>query len=110
MGWLLGLPASVARVPRNSGHAVAERQTGSPHARGCRWSGLRRRRTSQCLVIQPDRPGLVCRRRLDVSARFSFALLGTDGTARLGEVRTPRGVIRTPAFMPVGTAATVKAV
>ncbi len=33
-----------------------------------------------------------------------------DGAARLGEVHTPRGVIRTPAFMPVGTAATVKAV
>ncbi|NOT72386.1 MAG: tRNA guanosine(34) transglycosylase Tgt [Hyphomicrobium sp.] len=32
-----------------------------------------------------------------------------DGAARLGEVVTPRGVIRTPAFMPVGTVATVKA-
>ncbi len=41
--------------------------------------------------------------------RFSFTLHGTDGTARVGEVSTPRGVIRTPAFMPVGTAATVKA-
>jgi queuine tRNA-ribosyltransferase len=38
-----------------------------------------------------------------------FNLHGTSGTARLGEVVTPRGVIRTPAFMPVGTAATVKA-
>ena len=34
----------------------------------------------------------------------------TDGGARLGEIATPRGIIRTPAFMPVGTAATVKAV
>ncbi len=41
---------------------------------------------------------------------FSYTLLRQDGAARLGEVRTPRGVIRTPAFMPVGTAATVKAV
>jgi queuine tRNA-ribosyltransferase len=41
---------------------------------------------------------------------FSFKLLGTDANARLGEIATPRGVIRTPAFMPVGTAATVKAV
>ncbi len=41
---------------------------------------------------------------------FEFRLLRTDGTARRGEVVTPRGVIRTPAFMPVGTAATVKAV
>ena len=42
--------------------------------------------------------------------RFSFSLLATDGGARLGEIATPRGKIRTPAFMPVGTAATVKAV
>jgi queuine tRNA-ribosyltransferase len=41
---------------------------------------------------------------------FSFKLLGTDANARLGEIATPRGIIRTPAFMPVGTAATVKAV
>ncbi|MGO4673047.1 tRNA guanosine(34) transglycosylase Tgt [Bosea sp. 2YAB26] len=39
---------------------------------------------------------------------FSFHLLGRDGAARTGEIRMPRGVIRTPAFMPVGTAATVK--
>ncbi len=40
---------------------------------------------------------------------FSFTLLGTDGEARLGRIDTPRGAIRTPAFMPVGTAGTVKA-
>ncbi|GAB4069925.1 tRNA guanosine(34) transglycosylase Tgt [Ancylobacter sonchi] len=40
---------------------------------------------------------------------FSYRPLGRDGSARLGEVITPRGVVRTPAFMPVGTAATVKA-
>ncbi len=40
---------------------------------------------------------------------FSFDLLGTDGKARTGVIHTPRGDIRTPAFMPVGTAATVKA-
>ncbi|MGJ8532612.1 MAG: tRNA guanosine(34) transglycosylase Tgt [Alphaproteobacteria bacterium] len=39
---------------------------------------------------------------------FSFELHNTDGMARRGTVRTPRGDIRTPAFMPVGTAATVK--
>ncbi|EPX80487.1 tRNA guanosine(34) transglycosylase Tgt [Salipiger mucosus] len=39
----------------------------------------------------------------------SFTLHGTDGAARTGVIRTPRGEIRTPAFMPVGTAATVKA-
>ncbi|ARU00504.1 tRNA guanosine(34) transglycosylase Tgt [Yoonia vestfoldensis] len=41
--------------------------------------------------------------------RFSFDLHATDGKARSGVIRTPRGEIRTPAFMPVGTAATVKA-
>lgn len=41
--------------------------------------------------------------------RFSFELMNTDGKARRGVIKTPRGEIRTPAFMPVGTAATVKA-
>ena len=40
---------------------------------------------------------------------FSFSLSATDGKARTGAITTPRGTIRTPAFMPVGTAATVKA-
>ena len=39
----------------------------------------------------------------------SFTLSGRDGAARTGVISTPRGEIRTPAFMPVGTAATVKA-
>ncbi len=41
--------------------------------------------------------------------RFSFRLLATDGMARRGEITTPHGLVRTPAFMPVGTQATVKA-
>jgi queuine tRNA-ribosyltransferase len=45
-----------------------------------------------------------------MSGEFSFAVHATDGEARLGLISTPRGVIRTPAFMPVGTAATVKAI
>ncbi|GHB34547.1 queuine tRNA-ribosyltransferase [Pseudovibrio japonicus] len=40
---------------------------------------------------------------------FSFKLLKTDGMARRGEITTPHGKVRTPAFMPVGTQATVKA-
>lgn len=43
------------------------------------------------------------------SQDFSFKLLAQDGAARRGEIATLRGIIRTPAFMPVGTAATVKA-
>ena len=44
-----------------------------------------------------------------MTAGFGFTLHGTDGRARTGVIHTPRGDIRTPAFMPVGTAATVKA-
>ena len=41
--------------------------------------------------------------------RFAFQVAATDGAARTGVIRMQRGEIRTPAFMPVGTAATVKA-
>jgi len=44
-----------------------------------------------------------------MSERFSFTLQATCGKARTGTIRILRGEIRTPAFMPVGTAATVKA-
>ena len=44
-----------------------------------------------------------------MSNEFSFRLIATDGKARRGEVSMPRGAVRTPAFMPVGTAGTVKA-
>jgi len=40
---------------------------------------------------------------------FSFAVKARDGSARTGAITTPRGLVRTPAFMPVGTGATVKA-
>jgi queuine tRNA-ribosyltransferase len=44
-----------------------------------------------------------------MTIRFSFTVLATDGHARRGEISMPRGTIRTPAFMPVGTGGTVKA-
>jgi queuine tRNA-ribosyltransferase len=44
-----------------------------------------------------------------MTARFAFTLEAVDGRARTGRIETPRGTIRTPAFMPVGTAGTVKA-
>jgi queuine tRNA-ribosyltransferase len=44
-----------------------------------------------------------------MGSEFSFRLIATDGNARRGEVSMPRGIVRTPAFMPVGTAGTVKA-
>src|SRR5438094_10597532 len=39
---------------------------------------------------------------------FSFRLLATDGVARHGEIATPHGAVATPAFLPIGTQATVK--
>ena len=44
-----------------------------------------------------------------MAERFSFSIAATDGKARTGTIQMMRGDIRTPAFMPVGTAATVKA-
>ena len=44
-----------------------------------------------------------------MTPRFDFKIHATDGKARTGEIAMRRGAIRTPAFMPVGTAATVKA-
>jgi len=43
-----------------------------------------------------------------MTAPFAFQVFATDGEARRSEIATPHGVIRTPAFMPVGTQATVK--
>lgn len=44
-----------------------------------------------------------------MSDRFTFSIGATDGAARTGVIQMEHGEIRTPAFMPVGTAATVKA-
>ena len=44
-----------------------------------------------------------------MSERFKFNVAATDGMARTGSIQMMRGEIRTPAFMPVGTAGTVKA-
>ena len=41
--------------------------------------------------------------------KFNFKITNNEGSARLGAILTKRGDISTPAFMPVGTAATVKA-
>ena len=41
---------------------------------------------------------------------FSFELISQDENARLGKIYTPRGIIDTPAFMPVGTQGTVKGI
>ena len=45
-----------------------------------------------------------------LSKEFSFELITQDDKARLGKIYTPRGIIDTPAFMPVGTQGTVKGI
>src|SRR5580704_14978138 len=45
-----------------------------------------------------------------MSKPFAFRLTAIDGAARTGEIATPHGVVRTPAFMPVGTQAAIKGV
>ena len=47
--------------------------------------------------------------RDQTSENFTFTVKATDGLARRGALSMPRGTIRTPAYMPVGTAGTVKA-
>src|SRR3546814_6038249 len=56
-----------------------------------------------------DPPPTEIKRAEMASPRFSFSIAATDGKARTGAITMQRGNIRTPAFMPVGTAATVKA-
>jgi queuine tRNA-ribosyltransferase len=45
-----------------------------------------------------------------MTQRFAYTITATDGAARTGAIEMRRGTIRTPAFMPVGTAATVKGI
>jgi queuine tRNA-ribosyltransferase len=45
-----------------------------------------------------------------MASPFSFRLIATDGAARSGEITTAHGIVRTPAFMPVGTQAAIKGV
>jgi queuine tRNA-ribosyltransferase len=45
-----------------------------------------------------------------MASPFSFRLIATDAAARSGEITTAHGVVRTPAFMPVGTQAAIKGV
>ncbi|RCL01283.1 MAG: queuine tRNA-ribosyltransferase [Candidatus Tokpelaia sp. JSC085] len=44
-----------------------------------------------------------------MTENFTFKLIARDGMARCGKITTPRGVVCTPAFMPVGTGGTIKA-
>ena len=76
--------------------------------------GAARRRDSGDRLASParvgvDSPATERQARPVTALRFDFAIHHTDGRARAGAIQMRRGTIRTPAFMPVGTAATVKA-
>ena len=64
------------------------------------WNGLNRRQTFQVSRVVPER----------MAGNFSIIKRDAGSSARLGRFVTPHGVIETPAFMPVGTQGTVKAV
>ncbi len=82
------------------------------------FSGLDTMKRAYAHAIDERLPLLFLRRRLPALSRggprggavsgFPFTIAATDGAARTGAISTPRGEIRTPAFMPVGTQATVK--
>jgi queuine tRNA-ribosyltransferase len=99
------------------GAALLHVEAVHPPAARVAWSVVALRGEVTGTILAPTwslQPALVSRPALGyepvaMSTPFSFSLHATDGKARTGVISTPRGEIRTPAFMPVGTAATVKA-
>src|SRR5581483_3415662 len=83
-------------------HAGRRVQRASAHARRLR---PRHRSRLPLLLLRRRQPALA---RAAMTA-FPFRIAARDGRARTGVIETPRGPIRTPAFMPLGTAGTVKA-
>src|SRR5690606_34727372 len=91
------------RWPRGYGHRAGRCHS---HLRGGIPSGHGRHRRDG---MTGQLPGAGRQARTRAMKQVNFSLLATDGTARRGRIDTPRGEINTPAFMPVGTAGTVKA-
>src|SRR3546814_9112948 len=86
-------------------HAGRRLRRARPHEGGL--CPCHRRRLSllflwRCLPAAPERPNLS-------TMKFRYERLAQDGAARRGRIHTAHGVIDTPAFMPVGTVGTVKA-
>src|SRR5207244_9921778 len=90
-------------------HQLPSAALDAVHAGG----GLRRIGSHEAGLCACDRraiPLLFLRRLLFVAAMsLSFELLGGDGAARRGRITTAHGTVETPAFMPLATAGTVKA-
>ena len=101
-----------APTPTRSRRAIASIPTATPV---CCWApidaGTFDSRSQACLGLEcrAGEGALRLQAQGQMSDAFSFSVHAVDGAARMGAIATPRGVIRTPAFMPVGTAATVKA-
>src|SRR5258708_7488881 len=82
----------------------------APFKAGARLRRPRWREGGLCYRRPKAIPLLFLRRLLFVAAlSLSFELHGSDGLARRGRITTAHGTVETPAFMPVGTAGTVKA-
>src|SRR5690606_34631591 len=101
------------RSPRLPLHAARDRRRGAaPRERGAARRGARARPHARGQGAQGRRAvsrAGAGRERVSAVTDFGCTLLATDGAARRGTIATPRGEVRTPAFMPVGTAGTVKA-
>ena len=61
-------------------------------------------------VSDPDKIISLDQNKFNAKKNFSFELITQNDNARLGRISTPKGVIDTPAFMPVGTQGTVKGI
>ena len=110
-----GLPLQAGRPPADQ---LSPAALDAVHAdRGVRRPGAHARaptrtRSRSATASTPTATPACCRRRASderAMTDFRFELIETDGAARRGRLHTAHGAIETPAFMPVGTAATVKA-
>ena len=93
--FVLARPAAVEHADAKTLHAKRIQET----RRQERWPGR---------AVEPERSSV---HQLQSGVRrFDFTVTHREGLARRGELRTPHGVVQTPAFMPVGTRGAVKAV
>ena len=93
---------------RNCCSKASKRRSGQPRSsspRSISPAGAEGRRDRRSLSPPEGPPSA----RWVSTERFAFTIAATDGAARTGTIAMERGVIRTPAFMPLGTAGTVKA-
>ena len=83
-------------------------ENGARRQTAVRWYSANLKGDSDTVPKAPE--GVIAESSTNGKREIDLDLKATDGRARTGVIHTPRGDIRTPAFMPVGTAATVKAV